>query len=347
MTEIAISVVLIVGAVLFIRSAQRLQQVPLGFNTENVLMARASLPAARYQSPDAVTGTYRRMLEQVRSIPGVVRAAASTDLPMNGAGIDVGLSVGGQTLSPGSMPSAQIHMATDGYFETIGMPLRRGRYLNPSDMQPGAPRVVVVNERLAQLVWPGANPIGKRISCWTYPVMEWREVVGVVGDARSFGAASPIQAEMFLPFTQAPETSWDAFQRSMAIVAQTAGAPADSTGALRRAVWAVDQSLPLYAVQTLDEVVAISISARRFNTLLLSLLAATGLALATVGIYGVIVYFVTQRTAEIGLRMALGATAGSVVRLGAATSGNPGCCRNCHRGHRSIRCHTCAHDTAV
>jgi putative ABC transport system permease protein len=313
--EIAISLVLVVGAGLLIRSVWRIQQVPLGFSTEKTLMARAALPAARYASPEAIAEGYRRMLEAVRAIPGIERAGASTDVPMNLAGIDMSVQVEGRNLSVGEMPTPQFHMATDGYLETIGMALKRGRYLLPDDMRPGAPRVTVINQKLADTIWPGEDPIGKRIACCTFPVIEWREVVGVVADARTFGQFTPVPLEMFVPYMQAPERTWGFFQRSMAFVVRSKDAPGDAALPLRRAISSIDPTLPLYAVQTFDEVVAISTDGRRFNMLLLALLAGMGLALAAVGIYGIVAYFVTRRTSEIGLRLALGATSRSVVGM--------------------------------
>ncbi|MGH9202588.1 MAG: FtsX-like permease family protein, partial [Vicinamibacterales bacterium] len=226
------------------------------------------------------------------------------------------LTVEGKTLAPGEIPFAHVRLVTDGYLEATIVPLRLGRMLRASDMAAGAPRVVVINERLVNSLWPGQDPLGKRLSGWTLgPEPEWREVVGIVGDVRTFGQRIPVEPEMFLPYTQAPGGSWNSFQRSMALVVRTVGDPAGYASALRGVVWSVDSSLPLYEVQTMNEVLATSTAARRFNTWLLSMLAATGLILAAVGIYGVIAYFVTQRTAEIGLRLALGASSGSVLSM--------------------------------
>jgi predicted permease len=315
-SELTLSVVLVVAAGLFIRSAWRVQQVPLGFAPDRALMARVSLPASRYQSTAATVEAYRQMVERVRAIPGVTNAGGSSDVPMNLAGVDVSIGVEGRTLSLGAMPNPQFHLVTDGYLEAIGMSITRGRALQATDMRPGAPLVIVLNEKAVRDIWPGENPIGKRVACCTMPdLIEWREVVGVVADAHTFGPASPVQMEMFVPYTQAPDAAWGWFQRSIAFVARTKGAPADSTRALRQAIGAVDTSLPLYAVQTFDEVVSSAVDGRRFNMFLMSLLAATGLALAAIGIYGIVAYSVAQRRSEIGLRLALGATGRSIVGL--------------------------------
>lgn len=315
--EIAITVVLVVSAGLFIRSAIKLQQVPLGIETEHVLTARVALPAARYSAPETVADAYRRMLEHARGVRGGIRRmGATTAIPLGGPNPDASVKAEGRVFAPGEEPLSQIRLVTDGYLEAIAVTLTRGRLLEPSDMTAGAPRVIVINERLADTLWPGEDPVGKHVSTWTpTPEPEWREVVGVVADVRTFGLSTPPRPEMFVPYTQEFPESWNIFQRSMVLVARTDVEAASVAGALRSAVSSVDATLPLYDVRTMDETLSSSIAGRRFTMLLLSGLAVTGVLLAAVGVYGVMAYFVTERASEIGLRLALGATTGSVLRM--------------------------------
>jgi len=314
-TEIAVALVLLVSAGLFIRSAQRMQSVPLGFDPSGVTMMRVALPADRYDSAQAVQAGFTRIVEAVRAIPGVQNAAASTRVPMWGQSIDFGVTVDGRAPNPDRVDVGHARLVTAGFIEVIGIPLKRGRTLRDSDLLAGAPWVIVVNETFARRLFGNEDPIGKRISGWTNgPNPEWREIVGVVGDVRAFGRENDIPPEIYMPMSQAPPGSWNAFQRAMTVIAKarpgTTIAPA-----LRTAVKNVDPLLPLYDLQTMDDVLAQSSATRRFNTMLLSMLGLTGLVLAAIGIYGVIAFFVTQRSHEIGVRVALGATTANVMRI--------------------------------
>jgi putative ABC transport system permease protein len=165
--EIALAVVLLVAAGLFIRSAWRLQQVPLGFDTKGVLSARLALPPGRYADDPAIANAFRRILENTRAVTGIQRAGASTGIPLVGGGPDAGIQIEGKPFSPGTMLSPAIRLITEDYVEAIGMPLIRGRTMKASDMAVGSPPVVVINDRLANLAWPGEDAIGQHLSTWT------------------------------------------------------------------------------------------------------------------------------------------------------------------------------------
>jgi predicted permease len=315
-TEIAVALVLLVSAGLFLRSAERLQRVPLGFDPSGVTMTRVMLPADRYDSAAAVQSAFTRIVEQVSAIPGVQSAAASTRVPMWGGSIDMGVRVDGRAPDPNKVDFGHVRLVMPGFIETLRIPLRSGRLLTESDMAGGAPWVIVVNETFARTLFGKENPLGQRISGWTRErdKPEWREIVGVIGDTRAFGRENDTPPEIYMPMSQAPEGAWNSFQRAVTIVAR-ARPGTNIAPAMRKAINAFDPTLPLYDLQTMDAVLSQSSATRRFNTLLLSLLGVTGLILAAIGIYGVIAFFVTQRTHEIGVRVALGASSHSVVRM--------------------------------
>jgi predicted permease len=315
--EIATTVVLLAGTGLLLRSASRLSSVPFGFDAQHVLTARIALPAARYQEAPAIADAYRRILEDMRASRGVEHAGAATTVPLIGGSPDAAVQVEGRVVAVGSQPSPHIRLFTDGYFAAMGIAIVRGRAPQAADIAATAPPVVVINERLAAALWPGEDAIGKRLSTWTADTNpEWRVVVGVAADVRTFGQAEAVPLELSIPYTQAPSGAWNAFQRGMVLVIRTRDVwPADQVAPLRRAVAAVDATVPLYDVRPMDQVMVSLTATRRFYLRLILLLAAAGLGLAMLGTYGVIAYFVADRTPEIGLRMAIGARPGEVVGM--------------------------------
>ena len=313
--EMAVALVLLVSAGLLVRSALQVQRVQPGFDPKGVTLLRIALPNGRYESTAQVNAEFTRILEELRAVPGVQLAGGSTRVPMAGRTMDVPLSVQGKVFPEGSAPMAHVRLVSGDYFEALGIQLRQGRLITAGDLAGGAPPVVVINETLARAAFGTENPIGGFLSGWTRTAQpEWRQVVGVIGDVRSFGREADPPGEIYLPYAQAPEGGWNPFQRSMAIVVRAPEGKV-TPAALRRAVARVNPALPLFDLQTMQEVMSRAGSARRFNTLLLGGLGLIGLVLAAIGIYGVIAFFVTQRTHEIGVRLALGATPRNVTAL--------------------------------
>ena len=319
--EVALACALLAGAGLLARSALYLQHLKTGFDPSGLVTARVALPEVKYKEPARALRAFHAVTERLARLPGVQSASLGSTAPLVGGDFTHGIVVEGQP--PTDLEhtlQAASRFVVPGYLATVRIPLMRGRDFTSADVA-GAQRVAIVSEAFAERAWPNKDPISMRFTCCDGRPDDpkWRTVVGVVGDVRADGPTAGLQPQFYIPLDQMPVEAWDWTGRAMTVIARVDreddARTANVMAAIRAAVRDVDPGIPVYRMRPMRDLVRVSTAEARFNTLLLGLLGAVGLALAMVGIYGVVSCVVAQRTTEIGVRMALGASPGDVVRL--------------------------------
>jgi putative ABC transport system permease protein len=311
--EVTSTLVLLIGAGLLIKSFWRVQEVNPGFDPNNLLAMRLSLPDTKYKEPAQIDSLFQRILTGVNALPGVKSAGLSSTIPMSGINPGATFRIEGRESAPGeNLPNGLLLVAGASYFQTMNIPLIRGRYFDDHDV-PGAPSAAILDETMTRKYWPNENPIGKRI--WWYERdpqgnKRWREIVGVVSSVRHHHLDEELGPKFYIPLRQFPFPAQSVF-----LVIRAAAEPESMIAAARGVIQSADKDLPINRVMTVERMLAESTPQRRFTTILLGVFALIALILASVGLFGVMSYTVAQRTHEIGIRMALGASKANILKL--------------------------------